>query len=151
MYTRFVFLLLLALCIPACQPESSESDTFKKITLGTWLEEELWLDEDGDGVLTLYAYPDNCNTDDEYTFESGAVFRFNDGALHCEPNLPIAYTANWSLLNQDQQLRIDLSGSPDDWLDYEIVEISNNKLILNRIFPNDPNPNTPFEKLVLRR
>ncbi len=39
----------------------------------------------------------------------------------------------------------------EDAIDYEMLEIGNTRLVLNRIFPDDPGAQLPYEKIVLRR
>jgi hypothetical protein len=143
-YVAFITLSILGAC------NSDESETQKNLTAGIWYQEEHWLDEDGDGTLTLYPYLDNCNQDDEYRFEEDGAFKFNDGANLCEPGFPVSVAGNWELRENDGQLHLFFSSSTDA-IDYEITEITENRLVLDRIFPDDPGATLPYEKLVLRR
>jgi hypothetical protein len=142
-----IFALLIAL--GACNPEPDRSEVETKLTAGAWLEKEHWLDEDNDGVLTLTEYDNDCNTDDEYQFESGGDFAFDDGANQCEPGFPVSVSGNWKLNNNDAELQL-VFDFDNDTLHFEILDISDSLLTLNRFFPDDPAAQ-PYEKIVLRR
>lgn len=141
----FVSLLILG----ACNSDSNPSEVESKLTAGVWLEKEHWLDEDNDGMLTLTEYDNDCNTDDEYHFESGGNFKFNDGANLCEPGFPVAISGNWQLSNNDTYLQL-VFDFDNDTLYFEILGIRDSQLTLNRFFPDDPVA-APYERVVLRR
>lgn len=145
----FIILLLLPLFWRCTSTDSS--DTEKYLTAGIWYEEEHWLDDDGDGVLTLNTYQDDCNKDDEFHFDAGGAFSFNDGTNLCEPAFPVAVSGTWELRDKNEKLHIELSFSSSDPLDFEILEVSETRLVLNTIFPGDTTAQLPFEKIVLRR
>jgi hypothetical protein len=144
--TAFFALLLV---LGACNSDSSPSEVENKLTAGVWLEKEHWLDDDNDGVLTLTEYDNDCNTDDEYHFESGGGFAFDDGTNLCEPGFPVAVSGNWYLRNNDTELQL-IFDFDNDTSHFEILGISDSLLTLNRFFPADPAAQ-PYEKIVLRR
>lgn len=146
---KIIFALLLPLAFGACKKDSTATETEKKLVAGVWTEKEHWLDEDNNGALELAQYDNDCNTDDEYRFESGGNFSYNDGTNHCEPDFPIAIEGEWQLQNNDTELQW-VFDFDNDTLHFEILEITDNQLVINRFFPDDPAAQ-PFEKIVLIR
>lgn len=139
----------LLLIFGSCNSDSDLSEVETNLTAGAWLEKEHWLDEDNDGVLTLTQYDNDCNLDDEYQFESGGDFAFNDGTNLCEPDFPISVSGKWNLQNNETELLL-VSDFDNDTLHFEILDISDKLLTLNRFFPDDPAA-LPYEKIVLQR
>ncbi|MCC6281900.1 MAG: lipocalin family protein [Saprospiraceae bacterium] len=146
------FPLLTALCLilslfSSCGDDENETES--KL-LGTWIRQEYWEDYDVDGDLDEIEYDGDCDLDDEYKFVAGGVLEYNDGDINCEPGFPIAFSGDWELLNDFKELSLSFDGGSEIFY-YTITDITDTRLELDRIFPDDPNAHLPFEKLVFRR
>jgi len=73
-----------------------------------------------------------------------------DGIDNCEPGFPISFSGEWELLNDSKDISLRFDGGAEVF-DYTITKITDTRIELDRIFPDEPNAPLPFEKLVLRR
>ena len=138
------FLLLSLFAFSAC---GDDEDTTESKLLGVWLRQEYWEDLGADGDLDQIEGDGGCDLDDEYEFKAGGLLEYNDGTNYCD-GFPIAFPGEWELRNDFQELYINFDG---EVFHYTITDISETRLELDRIFPDDPNAHLPFEKLVFRR
>ena len=145
-YKLLPIILLFLSAISACGDD--EPTTADKLQ-GTWFRQEYWEDIQADGDLDQIESDGGCDLDDEWQFEAGGVLQYNDGTNHCDI-IPLAFSGEWALQNNDTELKITFEGF-GEYLYYTITDISDTRLELDRIFPDDPNAHLPFEKLVFRR
>ncbi|MBL7782378.1 MAG: hypothetical protein JNM22_14230 [Saprospiraceae bacterium] len=141
-------LLLTVLTFSACG-DDDDPPTIESRLLGVWLRQEYWEDLGADGDLDQIFSDGGCDLDDQFDFKAGGVIQYNDGTIHCD-QFSLAFPGEWELLNNDQELSITFEGLGEVWY-YTITDISETRLELDRIFPDDPNAHLPFEKLVFRR
>ncbi|MCA0238386.1 MAG: hypothetical protein LCH81_18580 [Bacteroidetes bacterium] len=141
-------LLLALFAFSACGDDEDPPSTESKL-LGVWLRQEYWEDIGADGDLDQIFSDGGCDLDDQFDFKTGGVIEYNDGTVHCDL-FSLSLPGEWELLNNDQELSITFEGW-GEVLYYTITDISETRLELDRIFPDDPNAHLPFEKLVFRR
>lgn len=149
--SKLLLLLLTTLLFSACGDDNDPPTppTIESKLLGTWLRQEYWENLGSDDDLDQIESDGGCDLDDEYEFKVGGILEYNDGTNHCDV-IPLAFSGEWQLLNNDQEVSITFEGW-GELLYYTITDISDTRLELDRIFPDDPNAHLPFEKLVFRR
>ena len=116
--------------------------------LGTWLLEERWLDFNSDGVLEA-TYPKTC-AEDTYHFSGNGDFRLEERVTGCEPAVIPDIHGAWASLRDDREISIRYDHSETTYY-YLITSVTDDRLELDRIFPDDPTAHLPFEKLVFSR
>ena len=125
-----------------------KSDEEKSRVRGAWLLEERWLDFNSDGVLEA-TYPKTC-AEDTYHFSGNGDLRLEERVTGCEPAIVPDIYGSWESLQDDREISIRYDNSETTYY-YSIISVTDDRLELDRIFPDDPNAHLPFEKLVFRR
>ena len=93
------------------------------LTNGTWRLSAVVSDDDGNGSYETddFATYNSCFTDGIITFKSNLQFEFNEGPTKCDPADSQIETGTWSLINNENDIKIDTDV-------YSIVELSNTTL-----------------------
>ncbi len=146
----FCFALLL-LALPGCkkteEPPPPEPTNSEKI-LGTWIEKELWTDDDHDGTFVLHSEP--CDGDAVWTFNADNTLRLQDDNTACDDPFPIDLTSTWTLPGDSTLIQVIIPGLEDEPFYIRIDALSDTEMILHTFWPTDPT--APAEdKMVLRR
>ena len=148
---RFFFCVLfgLALVLPGCKKDDPPppAPTNSEKILGTWIEKELWTDDDRDGTFVLHSEP--CDGDAIWTFNANQTQRIQD-ATPCDVPFPIDLISTWKIIGDSTHLQLIIPGLEDEPVNLRIDALSDTEMILHTIWPS--NPSLPAEdKMVLRR
>lgn len=143
-----VAVLLLSLAVPACKKEEPKPlPTNSEKILGTWIEKELWTDDDHDGTFVLHSEP--CDGDAVWTFKADKTHRLQD-ETPCDVPFPLDLTSTWTLLGDSNLLQLIIPGLEDEPIYLRIDALGDTEMILHTFWPADPT--APAEdKMVLRR
>ncbi len=142
-------LFFLVLVLPGCKKtEEPPTPTNREKIIGTWIEKELWTDDDHDGTFVLHSEP--CDGDATWTFNADGTQRVQDDTP-CDVPFPIDITSTWTLTGQDDnQIKLIIPGLEDEPLYLMIDSLGEHELVLHTIWPDDPGA-AAEDKMVLRR
>jgi hypothetical protein len=147
---NFLFLLFSTVLFFCCSSKPAEpvvDDSFSKtLTSGVWTIYEVWVDPDQDGVFEkgdLQA----CDSDNRHTFNTDGTFSYDNGPVDCEDIQSFILSGRWESSKNDTRLL--LTDLADD-IEYIVISIAENELILRPITPFEPDGSI-YQRLILRR
>ncbi len=129
--------------ITACKKDKNNSPTGRILMAGRWQisESEIVRYMDKDTSINYYSYWRSCEQDDLLLFEADGKGSHNENTDKCpEDNQSDAFT--WELQDNDTKLKVVLGGNV---LEFEILEITDNRFRLKSDGTVDTNPATIIE------